>query len=141
MPTDASGYIDDLSIGVPYEAYLGFGLVIVVYSVAGLADIIEYQMPAVVWFAVAAGAFGYLVDQVRTSRTKQSQTTPTDTADSEDDSFFRVPFEAQIGVLLVFLGYGIAVLVDIVTYQIPAVLWIAVAAGLFGYLVHQIRPS
>jgi len=43
--------------------------------------------------------------------------------------------------LLVFSAYGIAVLAGIITYQIPAVLWIAVAAGLFGYLLHQIRES
>jgi len=58
MSTDSSDSIDDLSIGVPDEAFLGFRLVIAVYSVAGLADIIEYRMPAVVTVVITAGLFG-----------------------------------------------------------------------------------
>lgn len=141
MPAEAAESRDGSFLRVPFEAYLGFALVIAVYGAAGLADIIEYQTSAVVWFAVAAGAFGYLVHQLRFPRNDQSRTMPTDAADSGDNSFLRIPFEAQLGVALVFLVYGVAVVAGITEYRIPGRLWLAMAAGLFGYAVHRIRQS
>lgn len=66
---------------------------------------------------------------------------PTDAADSEHDRSIQIPFEAQVGVALVSLVYGVAVLSNTIQNQIPAVVWFAAAAGLLGYAVHQVRFS
>ncbi|WP_049902919.1 hypothetical protein [Halococcus agarilyticus] len=141
MPTDTTDSRSGSFLHIPFEAFLGFGLVVAVYSAAGLADVIVYRMPAVVSIAVAAGAFGYLVHYLRFPENDPSRTGSTDAAVSEDRSFYRIPLEAQLGVAFVFLVYSVAVLAGIIEYRIPWQWWLAVAAGLLGYAVHRIRQS
>lgn len=66
---------------------------------------------------------------------------PNDTTDSEGGPFARVPFSVQLGLALVGLVFAVASLADIIEYQIPAVVWFVVSAGLFVRAVHLSRQS
>ncbi len=65
MATDPADSETDRSIRIPFEAQLGVALVLLVHSVAVLADFTDSRLPAVVWFAVAAGLLGYAVHKLR----------------------------------------------------------------------------
>ncbi|ELZ03812.1 hypothetical protein C480_15655 [Natrialba aegyptia DSM 13077] len=59
MPTETVDSEDRILDRIRFGLQLGIGLAGIVFGVASLADIIEYQIPAVVWFAVSAVLFAY----------------------------------------------------------------------------------
>ncbi|ELY90968.1 hypothetical protein C484_12111 [Natrialba taiwanensis DSM 12281] len=61
MPTDTVDSEDCTLDRIRVGLQLGLGLAGIVFGMASLADIIEYQIPAVVWFAVSAVLFAYAV--------------------------------------------------------------------------------